>query len=248
MLTLKEITREWRKQKEKGVRVIAFGSSNTELHWHSLGRHNWFTWLGCSIRQKIGRHVTPINQGISGETADDLLKRIERDVIAYSPNLVIVTIGGNDANMGIPVERYRENMNLIVEKIQKIGAVPVLQTYYCPLYEKMSEPFQRFPEFVEVNRTLASEKEIPLIDQYKFFSAFYENDRENYSKLMLDGLHVNPIGNTIMGIIACRSFNVPDPILMLDPKIIEDKKEIAENLRLMKKFSNIPSRSRRIKE
>lgn len=36
MLTLREVTREWKKQKEKGVRIIAFGSSNTELHWHSL--------------------------------------------------------------------------------------------------------------------------------------------------------------------------------------------------------------------
>ncbi|MHA1206782.1 MAG: SGNH/GDSL hydrolase family protein, partial [Candidatus Hodarchaeales archaeon] len=169
----------------------------------------------------------------------------ERDVISYSPNLVIVTIGGNDANTGIPVEKYKENMELIVEKIQKNGAIPVLQTYYCPLYEKMSEPFQRFPKFVEVNRTLASEKDIPLIDQYKYFSAYYENDRENYYKLMLDGLHVNPIGNTIMGIIACRSFNVPDPKLMLDPKIIKDKKEISRNLRMMKNFCELPSRSRK---
>lgn len=31
---------------------------------------------------------------------------------------------------------------------------------------------------------------------------------------MLDGLHVNPLGNAIMGIIACRYFSLPDPVFM----------------------------------
>jgi hypothetical protein len=78
------------------VRVIGFGSSNTEQHWHLLGHFNWFSWLGCSLREWVGRHVTMINQGINGETAEDLLKRIDRDVISFKPNLVIITIGGND--------------------------------------------------------------------------------------------------------------------------------------------------------
>ena len=70
MQDLFEITRNWRKKrKEKAVRVIAFGSSNTELHWHSVGAFNWFSWLTCALREWIGRHVTTINQGFSGETA-----------------------------------------------------------------------------------------------------------------------------------------------------------------------------------
>jgi lysophospholipase L1-like esterase len=240
MEILEELMNRWIKNTENHFQIIAFGSSNSELHWHSLGAFNWFSWLTSASREWIGRHVTTINQGTCGETADDLLKRIKRDVISYSPDIVIVTIGGNDANAGIPVEKYKENMNLIVEKIQQSGAVPVLQTYYCPLYEEMSEPFQRFPEFVDVNRAISSEKAIPLIDQYTYFSAFYENDLENYSKIMLDGLHVNEIGNAIMGVIACRLFYLPDPIFVF--KSFEEK--VLNYLEKMNQYQPLPKKVR----
>jgi hypothetical protein len=100
----------------------------------------------------------------------------------------------------------------------------------------MTEIFKKFPQFVDVNRKLSQEFNIPIIDQYKYFSPFYENDPENYSKIMLDGLHVNQIGNAIMGIIACRSFSLPDPIFLKDRKIV--RKYIA----LMKKYSDLPER------
>lgn len=244
MQSLEKITQKWRNNPEKPLRVIAFGSSNTELHWHSLGHFNWFSWLGCSMREWIGRHITVINQGINGETAEDLTKRIDRDVISLSSNLVIITIGGNDTWRNFTIEEYKKNLTYIIERVQEINAVPVLQTYYCLLYDRMHEIFQRFPQFVEVNRDLASTKEIPLIDQYRYFSPFYENDPENYSKLMLDGLHVNPIGNAIMGVIACRVFCLPDPKfpIKMDFECPIDRAKIKELLKMMNKFQELPPR------
>ena len=242
MQTLNELRVEWKRQKKISVRIVAFGSSNTELHWHSLGRNNWVSWLDCALREWVGRHVTMINQGISGETAEDLLVRIDRDVVSYSPTAVIVTVAGNDAMRGHSLETYRNNILEIIKIIQEIDAIPILQTYYSPLYEEITvESFQEFPKFVEINRTLASEKELPLIDQYKYFYPFYENDRENYKKLMLDGLHVNPIGNTIMGIIVCRLFYLPDP------KILDEShlNEVAHYFGMMKKYCEfLPQRTR----
>ena len=92
-------------------------------------------------------------------------------------------------------------------------------------------------EFVEVNRNLSTKMKIPLIDQYEYFSPFYKNDPENYTKIMLDGLHVNPIGNAIMGIIATRLFSLPDPYF-LDKSFWENVKKF---LLLMSKLpSKIP--------
>ncbi|MBY9019682.1 MAG: SGNH/GDSL hydrolase family protein [Candidatus Lokiarchaeota archaeon] len=236
MNSLKDITSNWRNKPNRAVRVIGFGSSNTEQHWHSLGHFNWFSWLGCSLREWVGRHVTMINQGIGGETAEDLLKRIDRDVISFHPNLVIITIGGNDTWKGYTIEDYKKYLTQIVKTIKENNAIPVLQTYYCLLYNKMAKIFKIFPEFVDVNRNLSQEFNIPIIDQYKYFFPFYENDPENYSKIMLDGLHVNQIGNAIMGIIACRNFSLPDPIFLKDKKVV--KKYMA----MMKNYSGLPER------
>ncbi|MFX1297557.1 MAG: SGNH/GDSL hydrolase family protein [Promethearchaeota archaeon] len=241
MQTLKELTRVWRKHSKRPVRIIAFGSSNTELHWHSLGRHNWVSWLDCALREWIGRHVTLINQGISGETAKDLLVRIDHDVVSYSPDAVIITIGGNDAMKGFSIEDFRINLLEIIKRIQEIDSIPILQTYYCPLYENLAEVMRQFPEFVDVNRTLASEQNLPLLDQYKYFFPFYKNNRENYEKLMLDGLHVNPLGNMIMGILACRLFYLPDPKIL----VAEYKRSVTKYLSMMNKYCDLPPRRSR---
>jgi len=214
MKILKQIIENWKLEPNKPIRVIGFGSSNTELHWHSLGHFNWFSWLTASFREWIGRHVTTINQGINGETVNDLLKRINRDVINFKPDVTFITIGGNDANSGMALDEYRAAIEKIIDKLDKIDCLPILQTYYCPIYEQMSEIFQNFPEYMEIKRKISSERQIPLIDQYKYFSALYQNEKSTYSELMLDGLHVNPIGNAIMGLIACRSCYIPDPIFL----------------------------------
>ena len=214
MNELRQLTRIWKKEPNKAIRIIAFGSSNTELHWHSLGHFNWFSWLTASFREWIGRHVTTINQGINGETVEDLLKRIDRDVLSYKPDITFITIGGNDANAGMALDDYRASLGKIIDKLDDINCLSILQTYYCPVYEQMSETFQKFPEYMEIKRMISSQRKIPLIDQYKYFSALYQNEKDTYSELMLDGLHVNPIGNAIMGVIACRLCYLPDPAFL----------------------------------
>ena len=236
MSDLKELARSWKRNTTKAIRVIAFGSSNTELHWHSLGRFNWFSWLSSSLREWIGRHITTINQGINGETVKDLLKRVNRDVISFKPTLTFITIGGNDANSGMPLDEYRKSLGEVIDMLVEIECLPILQTYYCPIYEEMSETFQKFPEYMEIKRSLSKERNIPLIDQYKYFSALYHNEKDTYTELMLDGLHVNWIGNAIMGLIACRSCFLPDPVF-LEIKI---ESNIHYYLEIIKKYVELP--------
>ncbi|NHI93813.1 MAG: SGNH/GDSL hydrolase family protein [Candidatus Lokiarchaeota archaeon] len=239
---LNDIVKGWRKSKNKPIRIIALGSSNTDLHWHSFGHFNWVSWLDCALREWVGRHITMINQGINGETVKDVLIRIDRDVVSYSPDAVIITIGGYDAMRGIPVDEYQQDLIKLVKIIQDMGSIPILQTYYCPLYDEIDvESFKLFPEFVEVNRVLATRENIPIIDHYRYFSPFYDNDPANYKKIMLDGLHVNPIGNSIMGIISCRLFYLPDP------KILDDnhREDVLKYIKMMRNYCELPSRRTR---
>ena len=40
--------------------------------------------------------INVINSGISGDTTEGALKRVERDIISYNPDLVVVSLGLND--------------------------------------------------------------------------------------------------------------------------------------------------------
>jgi lysophospholipase L1-like esterase len=69
--------------------IIAFGDSLVE----GLGaaRLNGFVRI---IESRLG--ITILNQGHRGDKTSDLLKRIDTDVFAYHPKIVILVIGGND--------------------------------------------------------------------------------------------------------------------------------------------------------
>jgi lysophospholipase L1-like esterase len=58
-----------------------------------------------------------LNRGIPGDTAEGGLMRVREDVIDEDPNCVLVQFALNDAFIGYPVERFRHNLQSIVDRI-----------------------------------------------------------------------------------------------------------------------------------
>jgi len=208
---LMQMIEEMKFNHERAFKLVALGSSNTELSWHSGGRHNWVDWLNISLRTRIGKHVNTVNQGICGQRTDQMIERLERDVFSYSPDIVIVTTGGNDIAQGYSIEQYAKSIQIIIDYLLERGAVPVLQTYYCPLFSEMGSEFETtFLEFVEENRMVAQRNHLSLIDQFEVFEPIYRKDANAYRELMTDSMHVNYLGNLLMGKVANKAFGMPD--------------------------------------
>jgi lysophospholipase L1-like esterase len=208
------LVEQWKQQTDRSFRIAAFGSSNTELSLSNAGRHNWVDWLYINLRQQIGNHITITNLGIGGETTADLLNRVHRDVAPLQPSMAIITIGGNDANVQMPAIEYAERLRQLCGIIASYGAQPVLQTYYCPVYHECLPDFrERFETNMRIVRELAVELSTPLVDQYAFFEPFYRSNPDDYIKLMRDRMHVNHLGNLVMGQYISRCFGLsPLPV------------------------------------
>jgi len=128
-----------------------------------------------------------------------LLARIDRDVVSYRPSAVIVTIGGNDANLGVPPAVYAGQIREICGILRANGAVPILQTYYCPLYHEAGDGYvAAFEANMQAKRDVADELGLVLIDQYRRFEPMYRRYPDEYAKLMRDWLHLNHLGNLLM--------------------------------------------------
>jgi len=70
-----------------------------------------------------------INAGISGDSAKGGVKRIDRDVLAYHPDLVIVGFALNDSTAGIAgLKEYRENLGEIIRRVKAQGAECIVLT------------------------------------------------------------------------------------------------------------------------
>ncbi len=99
--------------------IVAFGDSLTAGSGSSPGRD-----YPSVLAQRLGLPV--INRGVPGDTTAQALARLERDVLALEPGLVIVILGGNDYLRGIDAAVVEHNLSTIVERLQAAGAVVVL--------------------------------------------------------------------------------------------------------------------------
>ena len=73
--------------------------------------------------------INIINSGISGDNARGGNARFERDVANYSPDLVVISFGLNDAGGGDEnLPRYKENLAAMFEKAAATGAECIFLT------------------------------------------------------------------------------------------------------------------------
>jgi lysophospholipase L1-like esterase len=66
--------------------------------------------------------VNIINSGISGDSAIGGAERLERDVLAYNPDLCVVSYGLNDSGRGEEgIEIYKERLESIFSRLADKG-------------------------------------------------------------------------------------------------------------------------------
>jgi len=83
------------------VTIVALGDSITEITFHTRGHMNWVGLLSEAILATYGNGVcTLINAGKCGSSYSEALQRLDRDVLRFAPDLVIVALGMNDAGRG----------------------------------------------------------------------------------------------------------------------------------------------------
>lgn len=99
--------------------VIAFGDSLTEGRGAGPGE----SYVDL-ISKRVGIEI--LNKGVSGNTSGDALNRLDRDVLALKPRLVIVCLGGNDLLRRVNGEETFKNLDEIVSRIQAQGAMVIL--------------------------------------------------------------------------------------------------------------------------
>ena len=114
-----------RNLESNGTNIIAFGDSLTAGYGAAGGED-----YPSGLAKLIGREV--INAGVSGDTTDAALARLDADVLQHSPRIVIVGLGGNDFLRGAPIASTEANLRAIVKQIQASGAMVVLLGFNFP--------------------------------------------------------------------------------------------------------------------
>lgn len=116
--------------KEGPITIVAFGDSVTHGAL-APGEIDYETVYWNLLRKKINavRNYVPvnvINAGIGGITAKDSIERMDKQVLAHNPDLIIVCFGLNDINGTL--EEYISALRTIFEKCKACGADVIFLT------------------------------------------------------------------------------------------------------------------------
>jgi len=159
----------------KGSTIVCFGDSLTYGYGVEPGEDY------PSVMGKLAG-VPVVNAGVTSETSLDGLARIEKDVLAHQPMLVIVAFGGNDFLNQVPKEKTRQAMCAIIDKIHQAGSMVAVVDVSAGFL------FQEYQPFL---RSIAREKEAFFIP-----NVFY--NVVNNPSLKSDFVHPNAQGYAVV--------------------------------------------------
>jgi len=105
--------------------ILAFGDSLLAGYGLDNGE-SYPAQLETSLRAH-GVNARMTNAGVSGDTTQAGLQRLAftLDSMKAKPDLVIISLGGNDMLRGLPASQTRANLEAIIEKL-KARKIPVL--------------------------------------------------------------------------------------------------------------------------
>ncbi len=200
---------------EKKLKVVAFGNSITATR--KTIRQVYAQRLP-KILAKSGLTAEVINAGVPGShtgsmTDHSLFKiqhgrdRINSDVLAHHPDLVIVGFGTNDAHIDgedpegpsrIPVKDYEMNLTFMIRKFQENG-IKIILLAPNPLGDKFPDyQNDRLILYVNVVRALSRKFQTGLVDNFTLFMEYPNITGVRMDDLLLDGIHPNDMGHQIM--------------------------------------------------
>jgi lysophospholipase L1-like esterase len=191
-----------------GETVVFLGDSITQAGAGETGYVTLFRKAIEAARPDSGIKV--IGAGISGNRVPNLEARLDRDVLAHKPSVVVIYIGINDvwhtkSGRGTPAAEYEQGLRNLVKRCQDAGARVVLSTPSV-IGEKSdggNELDGLLDEFCGISRRVATETGGTLLDLRAAFLNYlkeYNTAGQSQGVLTTDGVHLNDAGNRFVSV------------------------------------------------
>jgi lysophospholipase L1-like esterase len=199
-----------------GERIVFLGDSITQA---GVGDDGYVTLIKRTLaKDHADLKAEIIGAGISGNRVPNLQARLERDVIARKPTLVVIYIGINDVwhwqnNAGTKKEDFESGLRDIIKKLNAAGARVMLCTPSV-IGEKTggaNKMDKMLDEYSDISRSIAKDAKLDVIDLRKAFTAYLEEhnkDNKEAGVLTSDGVHLNAAGNKFVAATMLAAFGI----------------------------------------
>ncbi len=196
------------------VRVVCFGDSITGVYYHTGGRRAWCDMLGIGLGKIYPEaRIQMFNAGISGHTTSQGLARMEKDVLAHKPQLVVVMFGMNDV-VRTKSEQFEANLCTIVRRCRASDAAVVLCTPNSA-YPNPTRPMKRLTQFAQIVRDVATDMSVRLADCFAAYEEIRRKDVTKWRLLMSETIHPGMNGHKFFGEVIAESIS-GQPVSLAD--------------------------------
>ena len=195
---------------KNGQKIAFLGDSIT-----AAGRRpGGYCQLVLSALKDQGIEATPVFAGIGGHKSNQMLARLEKDVLRHKPDWMTLSCGVNDVwhgPRGVDLKSYKKNITEIVKHAQAAGVKVVLLTSTMIREDQSNDLNQKLLPYNKVIKELAKEKKCLLADLNADMQAALKTcppDAPKGKQLTSDGVHMNKAGNIMMARGVAKAFGL----------------------------------------
>lgn len=192
-----------------GDRIAFLGDSITQQ-----GNSNKYGYLHLVISglKTAGVEAVAVPAGISGNKSNNMLERVDRDVIAKKPQWMLLSCGVNDVwhgKRGVELEPYRKNITAICDKAEKAGIKIMILTATMISEDPATANNKKLAAYNDFLRSFAAQRKYLLADLNADMQAHSAAKTNSAQNLTYDGVHMNVSGNKMMARGILKAFGVP---------------------------------------
>ena len=192
---------------QKKKRIIFFGDSITQLGVLPGGYVTRIDSM-CKLENKSSQYEF-IGAGIGGNKVYDLYLRMDSDVLAKNPDIVVIYIGVNDVwhkasfGTGTDADKFEKFYQTILKKLKEKNISAILCTP-AVIGEKTDFSNQQdgdMNKYSNIIRGIAQKNNLPLVDlRQKFldYNKQYNTENKEQGILTRDRVHLNEKGNQLV--------------------------------------------------
>lgn len=148
-----------------------------------------------------GSPIVAYNRGISGDTSDKMLERLEENALSVHPSEILILVGTNDLSRGIDADIIVGNISAAVDKCIAGSVGKITVSSLLPVNGSVNSKMvgsRKNAAIIAINEKLSRmcvEKNVRYADM---FSVLTDADGNFNAEYTYDGLHPNAKGYAIM--------------------------------------------------
>lgn len=172
-----------------GLEIVALGSSSTQGAGNSKPSADYPSRLQEELQARFPDVTVQVwNRGVGGQSAQDMVERLESDVLSVEPVLVIWQAGVNDALEEVPVEHFKDVLRYGIRTLQDDDTdIILMDMQWSPALGRL--PNYQF--YLDAMDEVSEEMKVPIFRRFDIMKAWVESGTADDEDLFsADGLHM----------------------------------------------------------